>query len=173
MKFDTKREAAQDWVKSFTRIPQSVIRKLWEANEDDFYEITPIKVGDTVSVYDNKYCYKDDGEVISIKDGILSVKLSDGEIIEEDESHFEAERDSYFPMWGTMWAFEENVDEEWFFGDIIGPHIQDMADCGFRIYESEDYGHVFGIDGAGYDFYEEHWIPLYEKRGLHWHKEEE
>lgn len=48
-----------------------------------------------------------------------------------------------------------------------------MADCGFRIYEQEDLGYVFGIDGAGYDFYSEHWIPLYKARGLHWHKEED
>lgn len=44
-----------------------------------------------------------------------------------------------------------------------------MSDCGFRIYKSEDYGYFFGIDGAGYSFYEEHWMPLYKARGLHWH----
>lgn len=47
-----------------------------------------------------------------------------------------------------------------------------MADCGFRIYEQEDYGYIFGIDGAGYDFYDEHWCPLYKARGLRWHDEE-
>ena len=36
-------------------------------------------------------------------------------------------------------------------------------------YESEDYQYIFGINGAGYDFYEQHWIPLYDARGLHWH----
>lgn len=47
-----------------------------------------------------------------------------------------------------------------------------MADCGFRIYESDDFGgYIFGIDGAGYDFYDAHWIPLYKARGLRWHKE--
>ena len=48
-----------------------------------------------------------------------------------------------------------------------------MADCGFRIYESEEFGYFFGIDGAGYSFYEEHWIPLYKQRGLQWHKTDE
>ena len=28
------------------------------------------------------------------------------------------------------------------------------------------------IDGAGYDFYESHWIPLYKARGLQWHETE-
>ena len=44
-----------------------------------------------------------------------------------------------------------------------------MSNCGFRIYESEEFGYFFGIDGAGYDFYESHWEPLYKARGLHWH----
>ena len=34
------------------------------------------------------------------------------------------------------------------------------------------FGYFFGIDGAGYSFYEEHWIPLYKARGLQWHKTE-
>ena len=34
----------------------------------------------------------------------------------------------------------------------------------------DDFGYLFGIDGTGYDFYEEHWIPLYLARGLQWHK---
>lgn len=46
-----------------------------------------------------------------------------------------------------------------------------MADCGFRVYKQEDYEYIFGIDGAGYDFYESHWCPLYKARGLHWHKD--
>jgi hypothetical protein len=47
-----------------------------------------------------------------------------------------------------------------------------MADLGFRIYQTEDFGVVFGIDGAGYDFYEAHFEPLYKLRGLCWHKKE-
>ena len=44
-----------------------------------------------------------------------------------------------------------------------------MSECGFRIFESEEFGYFFGIDGAGYDFYEQHWLPLYKARGLKWH----
>lgn len=76
-----------------------------------------------------------------------------------------------FPMWGTMWQFGDSIDEDWLDGQSGEDGIQIMSDLGFRIYESEDFGHVFGIDGAGYDFYEQHWIPLYEARGLHWHNE--
>ena len=79
---------------------------------------------------------------------------------------FEVERDTYFPMWGTMWSFSEAADEYWL-TEMDG--IKLMSDCGFRVYESDSFGYFFGIDGAGYDFYDEHWIPLYKARGLKWH----
>lgn len=47
--------------------------------------------------------------------------------------------------------------------------IKKMSECGFRIYEHDEWGYFFGIDGCGYSFYDEHWIPLYKKRGLQWH----
>lgn len=67
-----------------------------------------------------------------------------------------------------MWAFDNSCDIDW-----LENNMQVMANCGFRIYESKDYGYVFGIDGAGYDFYESHWIPLYKARGFKWHDNEE
>ena len=69
-------------------------------------------------------------------------------------------------MWGTMWSFGDNVDDWWL---EKNGGLQAMSNCGFRIYESEEFGYFFGIDGAGYDFYESHWEPLYKARGLQWH----
>lgn len=68
-------------------------------------------------------------------------------------------------MWGTMWQFGDSADEWW-----LENHLEEMAACGFRIYESNEFGYFFGIDGAGYSFYEEHWIPLYKAVGLQWHE---
>ena len=76
------------------------------------------------------------------------------------------EYDDFLPMWGTMWTFGESLDEDW-----ARENIQIMQDCGFRVYENDDFGIIFGIDGAGYNFYESHWIPLYKARGLKWHDE--
>lgn len=76
------------------------------------------------------------------------------------------EYDDFLPMWSTMWTFGESLDEDW-----ARENIQVMQDCGFRVYENEDFGIIFGIDGAGYNFYENHWIPLYKARGLKWHNE--
>ena len=76
----------------------------------------------------------------------------------------------YLPMWGTMWSFGNSADVYWL-EEKDGLEL--MAECGFRIYEQEDFGYLFGIDGAGYSFMDQHWIPLYKARGLRWHREEE
>ena len=100
---------------------------------------------------------------------VYLINLDDGNTVEVGESDFELEEDSYLPMWGTMWQFGDSADDYWL--EEMGG-IQVMSECGFRIYESDEWGYFFGIDGAGYDFYEAHWIPLYRKRGLQWHDPE-
>lgn len=77
------------------------------------------------------------------------------------------EYEDFLPMWSTMWTFGESLDEDW-----ARENIEIMESCGFRVYDSEDFGIIFGIDGAGYNFYESHWIPLYKARGLKWHDKE-
>ena len=118
----TLREATQEWVNSFNAIPTQMIAKLWNAEPDDWQEVTN----------------------------------SDN----EDENY------DQLPMWGTMWSFGDSLDNYWL-EEKDG--IIRMSQCGFRIFESEEFGYFFGIDGAGYDFYESHWIPLYNERGLKWH----
>ena len=77
---------------------------------------------------------------------------------------------NYLPMWGTMWSFGDSADDYWLEEE---DGLELMAECGFRIYEQEDFGYLFGIDGAGYSFMDEHWSPLYKARGLRWHEKEE
>lgn len=77
----------------------------------------------------------------------------------------EVERYGWLPMWGTLWTFGEDLDVDWARNN---PEI--LAECGFRIFEDYETGDIYiGIDGAGYNFYEAHWIPLYKARGLQWH----
>ena len=66
----------------------------------------------------------------------------------------------YLPMWSTMWSFGDSADDYWLEEE---DGLELMA----------DFGYLFGIDGAGYSFMDEHWIPLYKARGLRWHEEEE
>ena len=81
--------------------------------------------------------------------------------IEESETDF-------LPMWGWIWQMTDICDTDW-----LENNLEEVAECGFRIYESDEFGLFIGIDGAGYDFYKEHWIPLYKARGLQWHKTEQ
>jgi hypothetical protein len=166
MKFKTIREATGNWVKEFNAIPQDMLLKLVQNDVDCITEITPPSIGDRVysSVEDEH------GEITARNEaGNYEIELDNGETLTDvDEYDFEVERYDYFPMWGTMWMFGDSCDDYWI-GECGG--LQAMANCGFRIYESE-WGYIFGIDGAGYDFYEAHWIPLYIARGLQWHEEQ-
>lgn len=174
----TIRDAAHEWVERFNAIPYGIVEKLMDRYGMDMevIEITPPCLHDRVYITGDEWADQQ-GEIVETKydgeDDLYLVKLdtSDEEVV-VSRNDFDVENDDYLPMWGTMWTFGEQIDEDWLLGTFCEPHLQEMADCGFRIYEQEDFGVIFGIDGAGYDFYEEHWIPLYKARGLKWHKEE-
>lgn len=136
---------------------------------DDWQEVTTPCVGDRVYCFDLETY----GEVTDIDNNKYTIDLDDGTEVVFNATEFEVfevERDYSLPMWGTMWSFGNSLDDAWL-SDYGG--IKLMSECGFRIFYSAEFGYFFGIDGAGYDFYEAHWIPLYEVRGLHWHEEEE
>ena len=160
----TIREAAHEWVREMNAIPCSVVEKLMSTG-DDIHEVTEPAVGDRV------YCYQPLSEHCGViediyEDGLYHIQLDDDSWTDAERDDFEVERDGGLPMWGTMWTFGDSADD-WWLEERDG--IKLMSECGFRVYESEDFGFIFGIDGAGYDFYESHWIPLYKARGLRWH----
>ena len=171
VEYRTVRDAAEAWVREMNAIPQGMIEKLMGLNPDDWIEITKPTAGDTVYVYD----LPDDVDSLEHRGNIRSyneesdlycIDLADGNLVSAEESDFEVERDGVLPMWGTMWSFGDSIDDYWI---EKRDGLQKMSDCGFRIYQSDEFGYFFGIDGAGYDFYESHWEPLYKARGLQWH----
>lgn len=165
MKKISIKDAVQRWVAEFNAIDQSMISTLMDYCEWDWEEVTCPIVGDIVYVYTSD-C---EGEIISCDEGIYNIELNDGEIVKADK--YDIERYEHaLPMWGTMWSFGDSFDDYWL-KEKNG--IQIMSECGFRIYHHDEWGYFFGIDGVGYDFYEAHWIPLYLKRGLKWHDEED
>jgi hypothetical protein len=167
MKYDTIKEACEAWIHEMSAIPQSLVKKAYLRDDfDGITEVTPPSICDRVYHFESGEC----GEIDSYnedKDNYI-ITLDNGESVTANEDDFEVQRDDYLPMWGTMWMFGDSADDYWL-EDMDG--IRQMAECGFRIYKVEE-GYIFGIDGAGYSFYKEHWIPLYKARGLHWHKEE-
>lgn len=165
MKYKTIKEATEALVREFNAIPQSMIKKAYcNGDFEGITEITPL------SKHDKVYCLSESesGEIVDRQDDKYIVELDNGNEIQTDESDLEANRDGFLPMWGTMWMFGDSCDDWWATED---GGLQLMADCGFRIYETEE-GIIFGIDGCGYNFYEAHWIPLCKARGLQWHETE-
>lgn len=165
----TIREAAEVWVHEMNAIPQEVIAKMMRNNPDELQELTVPAPGDRVEVYEHgsgtiEEVMERDNELVFI------VGLDEGQTaqVECERDDFEVEYDYILPIWGTMWTFGDSADDYWL--EKLGG-IRAMSECGFRVYENEDLGYVFGIDGTGYDFYESHWVPLYKKRGLKWHDE--
>lgn len=167
----TIKDATERWVHEMNAYPQEMINKLMQADIDDWTEVTTPSIGDRVWVYEEN----ESGTIEKVRqtpddeedDEVLyEVELDSGKTVFAKADDMEVERDTYLPMWGTMWSFGDSADDWWL---EEGNGIKIMSECGFRIYSSEEFGYFFGIDGAGYSFYDAHWIPLYKARGLQWH----
>jgi hypothetical protein len=51
--------------------------------------------------------------------------------------------------------------------------VDAAASAGFLVYQPQDFdGYVLSIDGGGYSFMDQHWVPLYLSLGYEWHKQE-
>lgn len=166
----TVKEATHKWVNEFNSYPRSMIETLMDADPDSWEEVTPPGRNDRIYCYDeNEY-----GTIIDTPDPnneeneTYEITLDNGKTIKTKSDNFYVRYDGVLPMWGTLWSFDDSSDIDW-----LSNHLQEMADCGFRVYYHEEWGYFFGIDGGGYSFYDEHWIPLYKIRGLLWHTEEE
>lgn len=166
------KQACEDWVRTFNAIDTRMLADVNAAHDyNDIREITLPSKYDRVYVFDKgEY-----GEIVDVKNEKYYVELDDDdETLELNGDDFELADYGELPMWGTMWSFENIIDDDWLSGEFVDEGkpsgLRALSDCGFRIYESEEYGYFFGIDGAGYDFFSEHWIPLYKARGLEWHK---
>lgn len=70
------------------------------------------------------------------------------------EDEFQAYKDDleWHPMWG--WAF--GVPEFW------ENKVDELYNCGIGVISTDDGTFLF-IAGAGYDFYDAHWIPMFSK----------
>jgi len=165
----TKQEAAERWVGEFNAVPARMLEVLRSADMESWREATMPCVGDTVYYYPANDC----GEITHIdfedEQAEYTINIADEKVIATADN-IEVERYSAFPAWGTMWSFGDPCDDHWM--EKLGG-VQVMSDHGFRVYEHDEFGYFFGIDGAGYNFYEHHWLPLYDARGLEWHEQEQ
>ncbi len=162
-------EATKRWVDEFSFINQSILMDAVGDDLDRWIDLT----GEIIAVGDKVYYNGEDWEVLeTLEDDMLFLEsLDDPEsmgCVEVDACEVELEQDYYrelFPMWGFLFNPKEDLDEEW-----ILNNLDIVKECGFRAFEYYPTGDIFlGVDGAGYNFYDAHWIPLYKARGLKWH----
>lgn len=194
MKFDTIERATYQWVEGMNAIPQALLEKAYpNMDADGLFEITPVPTKwecdscgeefsqEEVDELESKGHIDSYGHIICPscfeleKDNFYNEREDDNDnddyTLEDSSAYIEKvedyeNQDYGLPMWSWLWN-PESIDEVW-----IRENLETVSECGFRIYESDEVGILLGIDGAGYDFYEEHWIPLYKARGLQWHKAE-
>lgn len=167
----TKEQAAREWVNRMNAVQTDAVMDMMAQHPWDWSEMTIPQPGDAVRVL-NLCSWKgeQEGTVKKIHEREryllrsfyeIEVALDDGSNAMLGPDEIVAERDSELPMWGTMWQFSNPYDQEW----LEEGGLWKMSECGFRVYHIKDRGDFFGIDGAGYDFYKEHWIPLFDARG--------
>lgn len=163
----TIHEAAELWVdRDMSAISRGMIEICMSAQPDEWREVTTPARYDRVIVNDPVYG-EWDGEIAEVlPDDLYRIHMDNGEDVDLNKDEFYIDSDDGLPMWGTMWQMNDICDQHWL-EEKDGIRI--LSECGFRVYESDEFGYFFGIDGAGYDFYESHWIPLYKARGLRWH----
>lgn len=160
----TIKEAAEYWVHAYMApIDTSLVSEL----EPD--EITLPLIGSSVYLYESIEG-QSEGEITEIsldKNGDMCYKINLGydKTVTLHSDDFTLDSCSIMPMWGTMWSFKDICDIGWIESK---EGLQALSDCGFRVYRTDN-DYYFGIDGCGYDFYEDHWIPLYKARGIRWH----
>lgn len=81
MKFETIKEATQEWVNGFNAIPQGVIEKLMKNDFDEVTEITPPSMYDRVSIFGDEWAGQS-GEIIETKyDGEDDGLVADGQLV--------------------------------------------------------------------------------------------
>ena len=153
----TIKEATEKWVSEFNAIEHSLIDNIIKYCPEEFIELTPITEGDYISSYDGTSGEAENVDYSNEQVDIEGQTFDFSEVLKDYEGSL--------PMWGWLWTFDNSLDEDW-----VRENLVTVASCGFRIYEYQETGTIYiGIDGAGYNFYDAHWIPLYKARGLMWH----
>jgi len=98
--------------------------------------------------------------------GYIPKDMTENEIDEAKNELMDQQREI---MWSTLFEAKDNTIKDW----ILENSDKIINEAGFAIIdlsrENEgeyETGVFLGINGAGYDFYEAHWIPLYKIFGV-------
>ena len=143
-----------------------------------FFMLSPIPSSSAISTHDDLQLQRQfDAAVHRLLDSFSQIPAR----WVQELAHF---KHNYlpFPMWGTLFMPLDHIDVDGIqrlFKTIEcddDGDLQELRDAGWHavgdtgilaIYFEDEL--LLGINGAGYDFYEAHWAPLYQALGYHWH----
>lgn len=86
-------------------------------------------------------------------------------VIHPDNYDFENEEEPLYPMWNTLFEAKDQT-----MSDILLEKVDDLHKIGIHLMQVDETYVMMFIMGAGYSFYDSHWIPLY-RDVLQWIKE--
>lgn len=164
----TEEEGARFWIgRDFSMIPGSLIERAFKDSPEDLELLAG----------GEKHCQCCDEPVgrraptaEEVEQGIEADERGEIDTCERrdrpcDETRWGGAVHGWPAAHSYLFSPNDRMDE-----DFIRDNADTIADtCGFLIYEADETGIVLGIDGGGYSFFDQHWIPLYRFRGLRWH----
>jgi len=125
---------------------------------DNVQKIFPNWFGNTLTVEPTNQNLHDSG--------YIPKDMTENEIDEAKNELMDQQREI---MWSTLFEAKDNTIKDW----ILENYEKIISEVGFTIIdlsrENEgeyETGVFLGVNGAGYDFYEAHWIPLYKIFGV-------
>ena len=157
-----EKEAVREFVNTMDFIPITVVEKLY-LHDESVTEVTPPALGNSVWYHPSEGGESQMADIIeTLSSGfkeLYKIRTYDNEERVASSSEIDVITEDVFPIWGTLFVpdlyYQRTMENN---EDNI---MQKIADIGFRIYESEDFGYMLGIDSAGFDFYPAYWEPLY------------
>jgi len=140
-------------MEQFDNIPHALLERAFRSNPED---LELLAGGMATCIYCGAQDDMEPGEPCGYCDG-------------NEEGQYEFGPVYGWPAaWGWLFHPSQSFEEDRIRADPEGC----AKACQVLVYDSDETGILVGVDGAGYDFYEAHWIPLYEWFGYKWHEEE-
>ena len=159
-KFETAREQAEYYFdREFNAVPFELLKPRL-----DNYEAEILYPSDDVFLED----FKNENDIDDFNEKVVLGEYDNSEFDEflKETDEFKSFKDDrltdYYPMWN--WVFSAPQ----FYIDSDYMDVDKLYQLGIGVIDDPT-GYYLFISGAGYDFYDAHWIPLFRELG--WIKE--
>ena len=161
--YNTAKEQAEFFFnREFNTIDSELVK-----NSEGYFDIvrpsTHLIMQDYFDAYGNEEELREQFEEDMLNEGESYADEQFFDWVEENNSEFDDYmwgdwQDYNYPMWGYVFGCDR------FYIDSDYMDVDKLYELGIGVLD-HDTGYYLFISGAGYDFYEAHWIPLFKKLG--------